>query len=60
VIDLGGHSTPVATLAQLAYRFFSRAARPDGIEHFLATGKAPTDAEQISTVVEDPESSQST
>jgi hypothetical protein len=41
VIDLGGWSTPVATLAQMANRFFSRATRPEGIEHFLATGESP-------------------
>lgn len=41
VIDLGGQSTPVATLAQMANRFFSRATRPELIEHFLATGEAP-------------------
>jgi hypothetical protein len=42
VIDVRGQSTPVATLAQMANRFFSRATRPEGIEHFLATGEAPT------------------
>jgi hypothetical protein len=41
VIDLGGQSTPVATLAQMANRFFSRATRPEGIEHFLATREPP-------------------
>jgi hypothetical protein len=41
VIDLGKQSIPVATLAQMANRFFSRATRPEGIEHFLATGEPP-------------------
>jgi hypothetical protein len=41
VIDLDGHSTPVATLARMATRFFSRASRPEGLDHFLATGEPP-------------------
>ena len=42
IIDLGGQSTPVATLARMATRFFSRASRPEGLDHFLATGEPPT------------------
>jgi hypothetical protein len=41
VIDLSGHSTPVSTLARMASRFFSRASRPEGLDHFLATGEIP-------------------
>lgn len=41
IIDLGGKSTPVATLAQMANRFFSRATRPEGLDHFLTTGEPP-------------------
>lgn len=41
IIDLEGHSTPVATLARMATRFFSRATRPEGLDHFLATGEPP-------------------
>lgn len=48
VIDLGGQSTPVATLAQMANRYFSRATQPEGIEHFLATGQGP-DADTAET-----------
>lgn len=42
IFDLGGRSTPVSTLARMANRFFSRATRPEGLDHFLATGEAPT------------------
>jgi hypothetical protein len=41
VVDLDGRSTPVATLAHLANRFFSRATRSEGLDHFLATGEQP-------------------
>jgi len=44
IIDLDGHSTPVATLARMATRFFSRASRPEGLDHFLATGSPPAQA----------------
>lgn len=37
-IDLRGQATPVAKLAQLAVRFFSRAPLTEGFEEFLATG----------------------
>lgn len=40
IIDLQGQSTPVASLARLAARFFSR-ADVDGLDHFLATGQPP-------------------
>jgi len=52
VIDLGGQSTPVATLAQMADRFFSRATRPEGVEHFLATGEPPAATEGTGTATE--------
>lgn len=44
VVDLHGHSTPVASLARMSNRFFSRASRPEGLDHFLATGEMPTPA----------------
>jgi hypothetical protein len=43
IIDLKSQSTPLATLARLAFRFFSRAPDVARLEHFIATGKdAPT------------------
>ncbi len=42
VIDLEGQATPVATLARMATRFFSRGSRPEGLDHFLATGEPPS------------------
>lgn len=41
VIDVGGTSAPVATLAHMAMRFFSRDSRSEGLDHFLATGRPP-------------------
>jgi hypothetical protein len=41
VIELNGQSTPISTLARMATRFFSRASRPEGLDHFLATGELP-------------------
>ncbi len=47
VIDLSGQSTPVASLARLASRMFSRVAWPDGLDHFLATGHPPEDQADV-------------
>jgi hypothetical protein len=41
IIDLHSVSTPVATLARMSHRFFSRSERPEGLDHFLATGEPP-------------------
>jgi hypothetical protein len=39
IIDVRGQATPVAQLARLATRFFSRAPSIEGLDHFLATGE---------------------
>lgn len=39
IMDLRGQSTPIAALARLAARLFSRSTRMEGIDHFLATGE---------------------
>ncbi len=39
VIDFRGQSTPIATSARLASRFFARAVDVQGLDHFLATGE---------------------
>jgi hypothetical protein len=43
IIDMRGQSTPIAQLARLAARFFSRAPSSEGLDHFLATGEPPSD-----------------
>jgi hypothetical protein len=48
IIHLDDHSMPVATLARMAARFFSRASRLDGLDHFVATGEPPA-AQSAST-----------
>lgn len=44
VMDLRARSAPVVALARLASRVFSRDARTDALDHFLATGESlPSD-----------------
>ncbi len=45
VIDLKGRSAPVAALARLAARVFSRDSGQDALDHFLATGEALPEAQ---------------
>ena len=42
IIDLDGQATPIAQLARLAVRFFSRAPNDEELDHFLATGERPS------------------
>lgn len=50
VMDLAGQSTPVATLARTAVRLFSRGSRPEGLDHFLATGKPPEPEREVADI----------
>ena len=45
LIDLKGQATPLATLARLAVRFFSRAGGVQGLDRFLGTDASVTEHE---------------
>jgi hypothetical protein len=47
IIDVKGQSTPVSTLAQLAFRFFSRSPDMERVIHFLAVGSDAQEGQDV-------------
>ncbi len=47
VVDLDGQSTPIASLARLVFRFFSRTPDMERLDHFIGTGEDAPDHDPV-------------